>query len=67
MNQQRLLMKMLRTKQQTLDFDSPNIFQQLSMAQQRACQAAIADLIFQVAIATQDNPPHISTGNERDE
>jgi hypothetical protein len=36
MNQQRLFMKMLPTKQQTLDFGLPKIWQQLSMAQQLA-------------------------------
>ena len=67
MNQQRPLVKMLPVKQQTLDFGAPSIWQQLSTAQRHACQAAVADLVYQVAEATQDNTEHTNERNDEDE
>jgi hypothetical protein len=67
MNQRKQLMKMLPAKQQTLDFGVPSIWQKLSAPQRRACQAAIADLIYQVAQAKQKDTEHINEGNDNDE
>jgi len=67
MNQQRPLLKMLPVKQQTLDFGEPSIWQRLSTAQRDACQAAVADLVYQVAKATQDNTEHTNERNDEDE
>lgn len=67
MNQRKQLMKMLPAKQQTLDFGLPSIWQKLSASQRRECQAAIADLIYQVAQAKQKQSEHISEGNTSNE
>lgn len=49
MKKQKPLTEMLPVKQQTLDFGTPTLWQQLSPTEQQRCQSAIADLIHQVA------------------
>lgn len=52
------LSQMLTAKQQTLDFANSNLWQQLPAADRRACRDAIAALLAQVTLATQENHPH---------
>ena len=49
------LVRTLRPKQQTLDFDEAKRWEQLPAADRRACQSAIAALLYQVTITTQEN------------
>lgn len=67
MTRQQPLLKMLPAKQQTLDFGATSIWPQLSAAHRNACQAAVADLIHQVADATQDDTQHTKGTNDEDE
>jgi hypothetical protein len=45
----------LRPKQKTLDFDEEKLWEHLPAADQRACQSALATLLYQVTITTQYN------------
>jgi len=49
------LVRMLRPQQQTLDFDEAKRWEQLPAADRRACQSAIAAMLYQVTITTQEN------------
>jgi len=49
------LVRTLRPQQQTLDFDEAKRWEQLPAADRRACQSAIAALLYQVTITTQEN------------
>ncbi len=52
------LAKKLPPKQQTLDFGNSQLWQQLLEADQLACREAIAKLLYQVCLATQENDEH---------
>jgi hypothetical protein len=67
MNQREQLMKMLPAKQQVLEFGGPSIWKKLSTPQRRACRAAIADLIYQVAQAKASDKQQANEGNLKDE
>ena len=60
------LLTQLPTKQQTFDFGTPSIWQQLSTSQRREWIAAIAELVFQVA-ANEINHEQFAKGNDDDE
>jgi hypothetical protein len=50
--------QMLSPKQQTLDFAHSKLWQQLPDADRRACRDAIAALLLQVTLTTQENDEH---------
>lgn len=52
------LTQMLTAKQQTLDFVNSNLWQRLPAADRRACRDAVAALLYQVTLATQENEEH---------
>ncbi len=52
------LVQKLPPKQQMLDFGNSNLWQQLSATDRRACRDAIAALLSQVTLATQENDAH---------
>jgi hypothetical protein len=54
-NQLKQLARTLPPKQQTLDFANSNRWQQLPAADRRTCREAIAALLYQVTLATQEN------------
>jgi hypothetical protein len=49
------LVQTLPPKQQTLDFANSNLWRQWSAADRQACRDAIAALLYQVTLATQDD------------
>ena len=55
----------LRPKQQTLDFDEEKLWEQFPAADQRACQIAIATLLYQVTITTQNDKTQENDTDER--
>jgi hypothetical protein len=70
MNSQRQLKQLMQTlppKQQTLDFGSQNLWQQLPAEDRRACRDAIAAFLYQVAVSTPENPEHSFKENKEDE
>jgi len=50
--------QMLSPKQEMLDFAHSNLWQQLPEADRRACRDAIAALLVQVTLTTQENDEH---------
>jgi hypothetical protein len=52
------LVQTLPPRQQTLDFAGSNLWEQLPTADHQACRAAIAALLCQVTLATQENDEH---------
>jgi len=52
------LAKKLPPKQQTLDFANSQLWQRLRQDDQLACRDAIANLLCQVLLATQENEDH---------
>lgn len=57
-NQIKQLAQTLPAKQQTLDFADSKLWRQLSAADRRTCRDAVAALLVQVTIATQENDEH---------
>ena len=55
----------LRPKQKTLDFDEEKLWEHLPAADRRACQSAIAALLYQVTITTQENKTQENNVDER--
>lgn len=56
--QLRQLAQTLPPKQQTLDFVHSNLWRQLPVTDRRACCDALAALLYQLALATQEKHPH---------
>lgn len=52
------LVKKLPSKQQTLDFGNSQLWQQFLKTDQLACHEAIAKLLCQVCLTTQENDEH---------
>jgi len=70
MNSQRQLKQLMQTlppKQQTFDFGSQSLWQQIPAEDQRACRDAIAAFLYQVAVSTLENPEHSCQENNEDE
>jgi hypothetical protein len=70
MNSQRQLKQLMQTlspRQQTFDFGSQNLWQQLPTEDRWACRDAIAVFLYQVAVSTPENPEHSCQEHDEDE
>jgi len=56
----------LRPQQQKLDFHDAQLWEQFSAADQRACQSAIAALLYQVMVTTKNDKPQNDKPQEND-
>lgn len=56
----------LRPQQQKLDFHEARLWEQFPAADQRACQSAIAALLYQVMVTTQNDKPQNDKTQEND-
>lgn len=54
----------LRPQQQTLDFHEEKLWEQLPAADQRACQSAIAALLYHVTVTTQNDKTQENDSDE---
>lgn len=52
------IVQTLTPKQQMLDFNNSNLWRQLPDTDRRACRDAVAALLRQVTLATQENHEH---------